>query len=168
MTTPASGGGGTPQTLTFTPVADSYVAGDQPSVNYGTATKLRADASPDIRSYLRFDVAGLAGSVVKATLVTSPTSASTAGYEVRRVSDTTWGERTITYSNAPALASGLPLGSSLPFAAGATPTVDVTPAISGNGLVSLALATPSFTALSVASREAGAASAPQLVIQTGP
>jgi hypothetical protein len=167
VTTPASSGGG-PQTLTFAPAADAYVAGDQPSTNYGTATKLRADSSPDVRSYLRFDVEGLVGTVVKATLVTSPTSASTAGYDVRRVSDTTWGERTITYSNAPVFASGSPLGSSLGFAIGATPTVDVTPAVSGNGIVSFALTTPSSTALSVASREAGAASAAQLVVQTGP
>ena len=41
VTTPTSA------TLTFTPVADSYVAADNPSTNYGGATKLRADASPD-------------------------------------------------------------------------------------------------------------------------
>jgi hypothetical protein len=162
---PPPSGGGT--TLTFSPVADSYVEGDTPARNYGTAVKLRADASPDTRSYLRFNVQGVTGTVVKATLRTTATSASTAGYDVRSVPDTSWGETTIDYSNAPAFATGLPLGTSLGFAAGGTPSVDVTPAVTGNGLVSFALTTPSATALSVASREAVAAQAPQLIVQTG-
>ncbi|HLB03513.1 MAG TPA: Ig-like domain-containing protein, partial [Gaiellaceae bacterium] len=48
---------------TFVSVADAYVDGAAPTQNYGTQTKLRLDSSPDVRSYLRFDVSGLFGEV---------------------------------------------------------------------------------------------------------
>src|SRR4051794_25042304 len=63
----------TTATLTFTPVADSYVGADLPAKNFGTNAKLRADASPDTRSYLRFDVQGAGGTITKATLQLSAT-----------------------------------------------------------------------------------------------
>jgi hypothetical protein len=153
-------------TATFTPVADAFVAADLPTARNGANVKLRADASPDTRSYLRFDVSGLSGTVKKATLVTTATSAHSAGFDVRRVADTTWSESLLSYANAPPIAAGLPLGSSLGFALGGAPSVDVTAAVAGNGPVGFALTTTSSTALSLASREAGA-TAPKLVVETG-
>jgi RHS repeat-associated protein len=78
------------------------------------------------------------------------------------VSDNTWTETGITYSNAPALGSSL--GSSGTFSANAWTTVDVTAYISGNGVYNLAFSTTSSTNVSYSSREG--ANAPQLVIQT--
>lgn len=92
---------------TFTTVADAYVAGDATTTNYGTATTLRADASPDLNSYLRFDVQGLTGSVTSATLRIYANSASSTGYTLYAVTDNTWTETGITYSNAPAMAPNL-------------------------------------------------------------
>ena len=43
----------------FAPVADAYISAANPGSNYGASTTLRADASPDIRSYLRFEINGL-------------------------------------------------------------------------------------------------------------
>jgi hypothetical protein len=103
--------------------------------------------------------------VTRATLLLTSTSASNAGFDVRRVADTTWTEGLITYATAPPVTAGLPLGASLPFALGATPSVDVTAAVAGNGPVGFALTTPSSTALSLASRDAGA-TGPRLVIET--
>jgi hypothetical protein len=154
-----------PGSQTFTPAADSFVAADAPAANNGSNAKLRADASPDTRSYLRFDVSALQGNVTRATLLLTSTSASNAGFDVRRVADTTWTEGLITYATAPPVTAGLPLGASLPFALGATPSVDVTAAVAGNGPVGFALTTPSSTALSLASRDAGA-TGPRLVIET--
>jgi RHS repeat-associated protein len=149
--------------VTFTPTADAYVAGDTTTTNYGTATTLRADNSPDLNSYLRFDVQGLTGSVISATLRIYANSASSTGYDVYGVADNTWTETGINYSNAPAM--GSQLGSSGTFSAGVWTSVDVTSYITSNGVYNLAFSTTSNTNISFASREAGA-NAPQLVIQT--
>src|SRR3954471_4729607 len=150
-------------TATFTPAADSYVDNSLPSTNYGTLTKIRTDGSPVVRSYLRFDVQGwVPGSRATLRLMPTSTLASGASLQVARVTDTTWGERTITAANAPVVGSVLAT-TPLPVA-GTWLSADVTPAISASGLVSFALTSTNTTAEALASREAGAASAPQLVI----
>src|SRR5690348_17005950 len=58
----------TPTPETVTANADTYVAADTPTSNFGTATRLRVDSSPDTRSYIRFDLSSLGGSVVSASL----------------------------------------------------------------------------------------------------
>lgn len=147
---------------TFTAIADAYISASTPTTNYGFATTLRADASPDIRSYLRFNVQGLAGSVTSAKLRIHASSASNQGYQIRAVSDNTWTEGGITYNNAPAM--GTTLGSSGKFSAGAWTEVDVTSYITGNGSYNFALATLSNTAINFGSHEE-IANAPQLIIQ---
>jgi chitodextrinase len=154
-----------PSTFTFVPVADSYVNESSPTMNYGLSSTLRTDGSPLVRSYLRFNVQGLVGTVTKATLRVYAASSSTVGYDIRGVSDNSWGEATLNYTNAPAF--GPVLASSGPFTASVWTEVDVTPLINGDGTYSLALTTPHTTAISFASREAGA-NAPQLVITTAP
>jgi hypothetical protein len=154
---------GTGGTSTFTPVADSYVDDSQPSVNFGTATQLRVDGSPVVRSYLRFDPEGLGGSVTSAVLRIWANSAQSTGYRVQAVASTTWGETTITSANAPAMSATV-TGSSGSVATGTWTQVDVTPLVTGAGPVSFGLTTTSSTALSLASRES--ANAPQLVVTT--
>ncbi|MGA2503554.1 MAG: hypothetical protein ABSG01_05630, partial [Anaerolineales bacterium] len=44
--------------LTFNPTADAYVLSTSAGSNFGTATNLRVDSSPDTHSYLRFAVSG--------------------------------------------------------------------------------------------------------------
>ena len=150
---------------TFNPVADAYVNEGSPASNYGGLTTLRADATPIVRSYLRFNVQGLSGTVTRVTLRIFTNSSSTTGYEVRNVADNTWGEGTINYSNAPAV-DGVTVGSGF-FGASAWTTVDITPLVTGNGTFNLALTTTNATAFSLASRETGV-NAPQLVIETSP
>src|SRR5215213_158470 len=161
---PTATSGGTGGTFTFTSVADSYVESSNPSTNYGSATQIRVDGSPDVRSYLRFNVQGLSGTVTSATLRVYANSAVTAGYDAHSLSDNTWVESAITYNNAPPL--GGILGSSGNVNSNTWTSVNVTSYISGNGTYNLGLSTSGSTALSLASREAGA-NAPQLVIQTG-
>lgn len=151
--------------LTLVPVADSYVSADSPTTNYGSLTNLRVDGSPTLRSYLRFDVQGLSGTVTQAKLRIFANSASTSGIVASSVSDNTWGETTLNYNNAPPL--GAALGSSGPFGTGAWIEIDVTGYITGNGTYSFGLLTPSSTAVSLASRQAGV-NAPQLIIEISP
>src|SRR6266511_755376 len=151
-------------TLTFTSIADSYVESSNPSTNYGSATQIRVDGSPDVRRYLRFNVQGLSGAVTSATLRVYANSAVTAGYDARSVADNTWVESSITYNNAPPV--GNVLGSSGSVTSNTWTSVNITAYITGNGTYNLGLTTSGSTALSLASRESGA-NAPQLVIQTG-
>jgi hypothetical protein len=149
-------------TFIFEPVADAYVHETEPNANFGSTTILRTDASPELLSYLTFDVQGLAGLILRATLRLYAETASDVGYDVREVTDTHWEESSITYDNAPAF--GPVVSPSGPFRAGTWTTVDVTPLIAGNGPVSLALTTAADTAARYASRESGD-HAPQLVIE---
>src|SRR5918911_390550 len=89
---------------TFTPVADAFVSSSNPTTNYGAEPRLKMDVSPVLRTYVRFDVSNLAGSVTRATLQVYSRTNSGVGADVRAVSDTTWGESSLTYANAPAFA----------------------------------------------------------------
>ena len=153
-----------PTSFTFTPVADSYVNESSPTSNYGTSLTLRADGSPLVHSYLRFNVQGLVGNVTQATLRVYANSSSSVGYDVRSVCDHSWGEGTINYTNAPAF--GTVQGSSGPFTAPVWKEFNVTVLINGDGTYSFALTTPHTTAISFGSRES--ANAPQLIIETTP
>ena len=126
----------------------------------------RVDGSPIVRTYLKFNVNGIAGTVTNVTLRVFANSALNAGYDVFSVSDTSWiesGTGGITFNNAPPLAA-TKTGSSGPISAGTWTSVNVTALISGNGTISIALTTTSSTALSMQSRTG--ANPPQLVITT--
>jgi hypothetical protein len=126
---------------------------------------VRVDGSPIVRSYLRFNVQGLSGTVNRVTLRIFANSASSSSLVASGVSNNTWTETTINYNNAPLIGSSL--GSSSPVTAGAWISIDITAYVTGNGTYNLALTTPGSTAISLASRESGA-NAPQLVIETRP
>ena len=154
---------GAPQTLTLTPEADAYVYESKPTQNYGTATALRVDGSPIMRSYLRFDLTTVSNTITRATLRIYAQSSHRTGYELRPVSDTSWSERTITYQNAPAVGSAV-IGRSGGFSSGQWTTIDVTAVVQPGTKLSLAIVTGDATQMNLASRETGA-TAPQLVLE---
>jgi hypothetical protein len=147
--------------LTFTPVVDTYVNSASPSTNYGSATTMRLDGSPDVHAYLGFTVAGLSGTITQVRLLLHSNNSDSKGIAAWAVADNSWGELTINYTNAPALGSQLATSGS--FASGVWVSLDVTSYVTGNGTYSFGVTNPSSTAISVTSREAGA-NAPQLVI----
>jgi hypothetical protein len=151
-------------TTTFKPSGDAFVHATSANTNFGSLTQLRLDNSPIIRSYLRFNVQGLSGPVTKATLRLYTQSVSNVGYNVYFSPDTGWGETTINYTNAPAL-GGL-AGSVDAFSTNIWTTVDITPFITGNGTLNLAITGKNDSSVNFVSREGGA-NAPQLVIITG-
>jgi len=77
------------------------------------------------------------------------------------VADNTWGEKTITFSNAPP--TGNTLVTSPAVATGTWITLDVTSYVIGEGTFSFGVSTTGGTAISLASRESGAHS-PQLIV----
>jgi hypothetical protein len=154
-----------PNTATFKPVADAYTSSDKPTTNFGTATTLKVDANPTSTSYLRFDVQGLAGRVTKATLrMLASSDASSKGVDLRSVTTNSWGETTVNYNNKPGIGSSI-VSHAGAFTPGQWVSLDATPLVSGNGLVSMAVTTTSTTSRSFYARES-AANAPQLVIET--
>jgi hypothetical protein len=163
--TPTSTAPTTGNTFTFVSIADAYVNSGSATTNYGAVSTLRTDASPDLHSYLRFNVQGVSGNITRATLRIFANSASTIGCSANSLSNNTWTESTINYNNAPAL--GSVIGSSSPFDAGGWVSIDVTTYITANGTYNFGLTTPSSTAISFASREVGA-NVPQLIIETTP
>ncbi|MDW8007530.1 MAG: DNRLRE domain-containing protein, partial [Thermomicrobium sp.] len=135
--------------------------------NYGTRASLRVDGSPVMRSYLRFDLTNVPDTpIARATLRIYTQSAHRAGYEVRPVADTSWGERRLTYQNAPAVGNTV-IGRSGRFVSGQWTNVDVTPVVKPGTKLALALVTSDATQMNLASREVGA-TAPQLVIEFAP
>jgi hypothetical protein len=152
-------------TLTFSPNADAYVSSAYPSTNYGSAASLRADASPVVRSFLKFSVSGLnGGTITNAKLRFYAKSSSSAGLTAKRVSNTSWGETTITYGNMPSI--GTTIQSSSAVTAGTWITIDVSSYVTAAGTYSFALTTPGSSAISMSSREASS-NRPKLVVTVG-
>jgi chitodextrinase len=157
VTTPSSN----LQTITLNPVADSYIDSANPAVNHGTSTQLRVDGSPLVYSYLKFDLSSIPGTITGLTLQVQATSSSAAGYAVRSVADSTWGESTLTWNNAPPIGSS-DVGQSGAFSANTLTTVNVSSLINGNGLLSMAMIGINSTAIAFSSREGSVK--PQLVV----
>ncbi len=134
-----------------TPIADAYVDGNVPTANYGSLTRLRVDTSPVVRSYLRFDLSGVTGTVTRALLDLTPTSNLTAGVDVRGVGGTgSWTETGLTFDTSPPV--GAVVATSGALTAGTVVSLDVTGLVQP-GLLEVALTGRSSTALSLASRE---------------
>jgi hypothetical protein len=151
------------QTITITPAADAYVDASQAGSNHGTSTTLRVDASPVVNSYLRFVVPNLNGQTIsQANLRIHANSGSTQGLVVKAVSNNTWGETTITYTNAPA--AGITLASSPAVTSGSWVTLNVSSFVKTQGTFSFSVSTPGSTAISLSARESGA-NAPQLILR---
>ena len=150
---------------TFTAGADAYVSAAKAATNYGRSSELSVDGSPVKRAYVRFVVAGVAGRPSRATLRVYATSPSRSGLGVSRVDEDGWAEQSLTWSNAPAI-PGAPTATSSRFSPGWV-AIDVTSLVAGDGVVSFAITEPDRTAVSLRSREAGGASAPQLVVESG-
>ena len=149
-------------TFVFHSVADAYVNHTNPDTNYGRSTALRTDASPDIRSYLRFRPRGMGGELVSATLRIYANSSSNLGYTLHQISNNEWSEIDLTYNNAPSF--GPIINTSGPLSGGVWTEIDVTNYVIGNSNVNFGLATDSQTAISYASREGD--HSPELIITT--
>jgi hypothetical protein len=149
--------------ITFKPVADAYITAAIPNTNYGGSQMIRFDANPVVKGYLTFNVQGVTAPIATVKLRIYANSSSSRGCNVYIVPNSSWGERSITYNNAPPLSNQI--GSSGSFRSSTWIEVDVTALVTGNGTFSLALVGVNSTAVSLASRESGS-HAPQLIITT--
>jgi hypothetical protein len=146
----------------YKPVADAYISKTLPTANFGASNMLRVYGGPLGASYLRFDIQSLPGSIRRATLRLYAHTSSTAGYQVRAMNHSDWGEATLIYGNAPPI--GDLIAESGSFEAKQWTSVDLSSMITGNGIYDIVLFTFDGTPLSLASRNAISAHAPQLVV----
>ena len=125
-------------TLTFAASGDALVKSTSATKNFGTQTTIQVRApSPEYRTYVRFTVGGLVGSVTSAKLRLWVTDPSPVGGQVD-VTSTTWTEAAITWTNAPAPGNAIgPLGI---VATGTWAELSVPVAVvTGNGTYSFAV-----------------------------
>ncbi|HEY7035040.1 MAG TPA: DNRLRE domain-containing protein [Thermomicrobiales bacterium] len=172
ITTPSS-----PQTYTatlaatgfppFAPVADARVREASPSTNYGRGTSLEVDGggTPDVESYLRFDVSGIDQPIAKAELWLYATNGSANGPAVYGAPNS-WTETGITWANRPAR-SNLAADDKGAVPSNAWVVYDVTPLVTGNGSFTFVLATTTTDGILANSREA-TQNKPKLIITPGP
>jgi hypothetical protein len=172
ITAAAAGGGGTtPQTVTLTATADSYVTSASPTTNFGTSTLLGVDNSPVEATYLKFDLTPYAGRTLQgATLqLRSAGSGSTGTQNVRVVADDNWSETGITDGNNPALGT-TSIGTLGPTTTNTTYNISLTASAVGGELgqqLSLGVNSSSSDGLDLNSREVGSTAAPKLVLTLG-
>ena len=149
--------------FTFQAVADAMVKSTSPTNNYGGATTLRVKNDDTVwRTFARFDVGGLAGTVTRATLRLWVTDGSKDGGSVFPVAST-WTETGVTWQNAPAL-SGTPLAVAGAVADGTWVEYDVTSAVAGDGVRAFGLLSKITSSTYFSSREG--AHPPELVVTT--
>jgi hypothetical protein len=119
-----------------TPSDDAYVNSAAPTTNYGAATTLDISSAADT-SFIRFDLAAVpagytGASIAKATLKLYVNTVTTAGSFNVDLVNGTWTEKTLKYSNEPAL--GTTIVASVPLATTSKGTyveIDITSAVVG-------------------------------------
>ena len=151
-------------TLTFSPVADAYTFRNASNTNYGNASALLVDGSPQARTYFKFTVSGLTGkSIVSAKLRLYAVDPSDAGGRLHRVSSTSWTETGIKWSNQPSYTSAT-IGTIGAVSAGSWYEVDVKSQVTANGTYAFALESTSTNGADYTSKEGLTANRPHLVI----
>jgi acid phosphatase type 7 len=141
----------------LTPTADGYVDSTAANSNFAGSTQLRIDGSPVVRTYLRFDLRGLSGSVTSAHLELFAESPSGIGYMVSRTDGTSWSESSLTWNSKPDVGSAI--GNSEAFSANTWTQVDVTSAVTAGGFVDFAVDSRNTTAIKFASDDSTGGSA---------
>ena len=155
-------------TYTFAAVADTYSKSTEPSSSFGTSVRTSTQSGSQLRrAYLRFDVRIPSGEVVSgaALRLFTLTPGPREGVQLRGVSDTRWGETTLTWGNQPAVSSTVS-SSQVSYSSDTYVSWDATPLITGAGPVSMGLTTSTTDWIGFATREEVASKRPQLVVRT--
>jgi fibronectin type 3 domain-containing protein len=140
-TTTASG----PTTLSFAPTDDATIDATKPTTNFGTNTRVVVDTSPVNGFLLRFAVSGIGSpgctTVTRATLRltvgTNSDDGSPKGGVFFLAAGSTWSESNVTWNTAPATVGQALASITTTVSLGGTYTVDITPAITANGPITI-------------------------------
>jgi len=165
VTTPGGGGG----SLTFAPTDDATVDASQPTVNFGTTSRLTVDNSPVNYSLLKFNVTGTAGCSISSaklrmTIGSTTNDNSPYGGDLYGTSNA-WSESNVTWNTVPAAGATKISSVATAVAVNTTYFFNVAPLITGDGTISMLIKSPSSDGARYYSKESGTASqAPQLQI----
>ena len=149
-------------TVTLTPIADTTANELYKTQNHGAnaTVRVRSQTGTSFRAFLKFDLAGVAGTITAAKLRLYCVDTSENGGSAYPVSSS-WTETGLTWNAQPTLpASSI---ASLGSVSTGWKEVDVTAGVSGTGHVSLALSGGNTNVAAFTSREGGA-NKPQLVL----
>ena len=152
---------------TFSPEADTRVQEALPTQNFGTRVVLRVDGAgdPEVQSYLRFTVSGLAGSVQRATLRLHAIDDTVDGPKIAGTTNT-WSEGTMTWNDRPAPTTAA-VDDTGAIPANSWSELDVTSLVATDGTFSFVLTATHQNGIDFDSRESTSTSLrPQLVVET--
>jgi myo-inositol-hexaphosphate 3-phosphohydrolase len=158
--------------LVFTPAADTYVSAAEPATNFGLEPTVLADAEPEAQAFLRFVVSGTGGlapdrATLRLTVSAERGAPSDRAGTVHAISDTAWGETTLTFADRPPI-DDPPLATIAgPVEAGDVVDLDVTGAVAADGTFVFALVSDSSNGVRYISREGGAGTPQLLLINNG-
>jgi titin len=140
--------------ITLQAVADVTIRPDYPSSNFGSESDLKVDGDPLKEVLLKFTVTGVSGKTVTKALLSMfvSTDGSVFGGSFYRVFNNSWTESGVTWNNAP-IAEANPIASFGKVRTGAWFSVDVTPAITGDGTYSFLLKSTNPDAAYYSSKE---------------
>ncbi|MGC4886267.1 DUF7594 domain-containing protein [Micromonospora sp. DT227] len=156
-------------TIPFAASQDSYVSSSSPNANFNTTNSLVVGAAPTRISYLQFNLTRLIDPVSTARLrlhVQNTANAPSPNGGTAQEVGTSWSESTLTYANRPASVGG-PLDSLGTVRSNTWYELDVTSAVTGNGIVAFSLSSTNPDGAFYDSRESGTY-APMLIVTTGP
>ncbi|MFL6133131.1 MAG: DNRLRE domain-containing protein, partial [Nocardioidaceae bacterium] len=158
--------------MTIAASADSYVRSDLVNNNYGTSTTLYTDAanatSPDMRTFLKFDLSGqplgrtIESAVLEVATAAAPLSGSAGTMDFKLAPADSWAETDLTWSNAPT--AGTTIGSLSNTTSGEQYSVNLDTSAVQNAVgrsLALQIDTTSTDALALNSKE-GSVAAPTL------
>lgn len=152
------------QVLTFAPTEDAYVRNDMPTSNFGSSSTIQTDNSPVKQSLLKFDVNGIAGrQILSIKLRLFCTNESSAGGRFHSVPTNSWTEASVNWNNAPAHDPAI-LASLGAVAKSTWYEVDLTSAITGDGVYSFKTTSTSSNGVYYTSSEGTAGFRPELRI----
>jgi hypothetical protein len=125
----------------FNPTDDTYSQQNSATTNYGSEEKMESRIGPthEKNCYIKFDVSGISAPIASATFRAHIKSNPISDLTIHTVADTSWDEMTLIWNNAPAIGGSLDTVVSL--AVDEWFELDVTSAITGDGLYSFALKT---------------------------
>lgn len=153
--------GGVPDTLTFTPTDDAEIRKTTRARNYGSATSLTTDGTPEVHFLMKFTVSGIDGrSITSAKLRLHNTDGSARGGQMYSVT-TAWQEGSVTWNNAPR-SSGAPQAALGAVVAGNFYEVDLNSVVAGDGTYALRVQSTSADAATYSSSESN--QPPQLIL----
>jgi chitodextrinase len=162
VTTPAGA-----STFTFTPTDDAYVDQVSASTNFGSATRIASDHSPVDDALMKFTVATggctIASAKLSLTVGSSSSDASAKGGDLHSTVSTSWSEGSVTWANAPA-ANAATIASLGAVTVGTTYSLVVTPAVTGDGVVSFRLSNTSSDGARFFSKEGSSTQQPKLTV----